>query len=96
MNNATTELSCPERLMRAPTSKPVTALTIQFLTWVASRPRTRADVMDAWRSTCPMNSVWEDAVIDGLVRLDAGGNVALTPLGRSALDRAASALGQAD
>ncbi|MGH6783436.1 MAG: hypothetical protein ACREBP_02310, partial [Sphingomicrobium sp.] len=75
--------------MRTPTTKPVTALTIQFLTWVASRPRTRSDVMDAWRSTCPMNSVWEDAVIEGLVSLDAAGNVALTSLGQAALDRAA-------
>jgi hypothetical protein len=77
--------------MRTPTTKPVSALTIQFLTWVASRPRTRSDVMDAWRSTCPMNSVWEDAVIEGLVSLDPAGNVALTTLGRAALERAAHA-----
>jgi hypothetical protein len=77
--------------MRTPTTKPVSALTIQFLSWVAGRPRTRSDVMDAWRSTCPMNSVWEDAVIEGLVSLDPAGNVALTPLGRAALERAAHA-----
>jgi hypothetical protein len=76
--------------MRTPTTKPVNALTIQFLGWVASRPRTRADVMDAWRSTCPMNSIWEDAVIEGLVTLDPAGNVALTPMGQAALDRAAA------
>jgi len=75
--------------MRTPTTKPVSALTIQFLTWAASRPRTRSDVMDAWRSTCPMNSIWEDAVIDGLVSLDPAGNVILTSLGRAALERAA-------
>lgn len=75
--------------MRTPTTKPVSALTIQFLTWVASRPRTRSDVMDAWRSTCPMNSIWEDAVIDGLVSLDPAGNVILTALGRVVLERAA-------
>jgi hypothetical protein len=75
--------------MRTPTTKPVSTLTIQFLTWVASAPRRRSDVMDAWRSTCPMNSIWEDAVIDGLVSLDPAGNVALTSLGRVALERAA-------
>jgi hypothetical protein len=75
--------------MRTPTTKPVSALTIQFLTWVASAPRRRSDVMDAWRSTCPMNSIWEDAVIDGLVSLDPAGNVTLTSLGRVALERAA-------
>jgi hypothetical protein len=74
--------------MRTPTTKPVNALMIQFLTWVASGPRTRADVMDAWRSTCPMNSIWEDAVIEGLVRLDAAGSVTLTPFGQAALDGA--------
>ena len=76
--------------MRTPTTKPVSALMMQFLDWVASRPRTRTDVMDAWRSTCPMNSIWEDAVAEGLVRLDAAGNVALTPLGAATLDRAAA------
>jgi hypothetical protein len=76
--------------MRTPTSKQVSALMIQFLAWVAIRPRMRADVMDAWRSTCPMNSIWEDAVAEGLVRIDAGGNVALTPLGAATLDRAAA------
>jgi hypothetical protein len=29
--------------------------------------------MDAWRSTCPRLSIWEDAVRDGLVRLENGG-----------------------
>jgi hypothetical protein len=83
--------------MRTPTTKSVSALTIQFLTWVASRPRTRADVMDAWRSTCPMNSIWEDAVIEGLVSLDPAGNVMVTSLGRVALERAAhSGSGQAN
>ena len=75
--------------MRTPTTKPVSALTIQFLTWVAGGQRTRSDVMDAWRSTCPMNSIWEDAVIDGLVSLDPVGNVTLTALGRSALEQVA-------
>jgi hypothetical protein len=75
--------------MGTPTTKPVSALTIQFLTWATSRPRTRPDVMDAWRSTCPMNSIWEDAVIDGLVSLDPAGNVIVTSLGRAALERAA-------
>ena len=30
----------------------VSLLTVQFLTWLADRPRTYADVMEAWRSTC--------------------------------------------
>ncbi len=69
------------------------ALTLQFLAWVADGPRTYGETMDAWRSTCPRLSIWEDAVRDGLVRLENGGamkasRVVLTPAGRSALDRA--------
>ena len=69
--------------------KPVSLLTVQFLAWVADRPRAYADVMDAWRSSCPRNPVWEDAIIDGLVRFENGsrGTVVLTPLGRTTLDR---------
>jgi hypothetical protein len=47
--------------------------------------------MDAWRSTCPRLSIWEDAVRDGLVRLENGGTmkssrVVLTPAGKAALN----------
>lgn len=47
-------------------------IMVQFLTWVADRPRTYPETMEAWRSTCPRLSVWEDAIIDGLVQLDNG------------------------
>jgi hypothetical protein len=50
----------------------MSTLTEQFLVWVAARPRTYADAMEAWRSTCPRLSIWEDALGDDLVRLEAG------------------------
>ena len=79
-----------ERMRQAITEPPsgVRAPTLQFLAWVAERPRSYADVMEAWRSTCPKLSIWEDATIDGLVRLDGpgAGQVVLTPLGRAVLD----------
>jgi hypothetical protein len=61
---------------------------LQFLTWIARRNRTHADVMDAWQSSCPRLSVWEDAVIDGYVAFggDAARSVVLTRLGRTVLD----------
>jgi hypothetical protein len=67
------------------TANPPSLLMLQFLAWVADRPRTHADVMDAWRSTCPRMTVWEDAIIGGLVRLENGGQrtVSLTPRGRA-------------
>ena len=51
-------------------SDPAHALTLQFLAWVAESPRTYADAMEAWRSTCPRLSIWEDAILDGLVEFD--------------------------
>ena len=49
------------------------ALTVQFLAWVASGPRTYADAMDAWRSSCPRLTIWEDALADGLIRIEPNG-----------------------
>ncbi len=71
-------------------SDPSHALTLQFLAWVAEAPRTYAEAMEAWRSTCPRLSIWEDAILDGLIGFDGGGTrsqsrVALTPKGRALL-----------
>ena len=73
----------------------VSLLRREFLRWVASRPRTYAEAMDAWRSHCPRSTVWEDALADGLVQLECGDTlrqaaVTLTPRGRAVLDAAAS------
>jgi hypothetical protein len=69
---------------------PAHALTLQFLAWVAEAPRTYAQAMDAWRSSCPRLSIWEDAILDGLVGFEGGATrnqsrVALTPKGRALL-----------
>jgi hypothetical protein len=71
-------------------SDPAHALTLQFLAWVAESPRTYAQAMDAWRSTCPRLSIWEDAILDGLVGFAGGATrnrsrVVLTPKGRTHL-----------
>ena len=63
-------------------------LMIQFLHWVDSRPRTYADVQDAWQSTCPLNCAWEDATSDALVTFDADGTLVLTDDGRKRLQQA--------
>ena len=43
--------------------------------------------MEAWRTNCPRHSVWEDALIAGLVRLDGGAQeVVLTSQGRALLN----------
>ena len=75
--------------MSDPTHNPsVDALLRDFLLWVDREPRTYADVMDAWRSSCPRLSVWEDALIAGLVALDstaAPQRVVVTPAGAARL-----------
>jgi hypothetical protein len=67
-------------------------LTIQFLDWVARRPRNYGDVKEAWRSTCPRLCAWEDAIDLGLVAFAPPGErvgdrtgVVLTPRGRALL-----------
>jgi len=64
-------------------------LTIDFLFWLASEPRDYADVMDAWRTSCPRLTVWEDAIDAGLVtRAHAAGQpirIELTPRGEALL-----------
>jgi hypothetical protein len=74
-------------------AEPVSPLMLEFLTWIASRPRTYAEAMEAWRTTCPRHTIWEDASIDGLIQLEAAGSidksrVTLTPRGRAILDGA--------
>jgi hypothetical protein len=64
-------------------------LTLQFLSWVAERPRTRADVLEAWHS-CPHASAWEDCVVERLVRFD-NETIGLTPRGRALLNGSESA-----
>jgi len=70
-------------------NEPVSPLTREFLAWISSRPRTYAAAMEAWRTTCPRHSVWEDALINGLIQFEDAMNeskVTLTPRGRSILD----------
>ena len=48
----------------------VEALVLDLLEWVATRERSYADVMDAWRTSCPKLPVWEEANDRGLVSME--------------------------
>ena len=65
-------------------------LLLQFLSWVGEHPRTYADVMDAWRTSCPRLTIWEDALRAGYIEFRArtgaqAGEIALTPRGQAVL-----------
>ena len=70
-------------------SDPTDALVLDLLEWVAVRPRAYDEVMEAWRTSCPHLTIWEDAVDRGLVvreQAKGGGTVVkATPLGRNFL-----------
>jgi hypothetical protein len=60
------------------------ALLHEFLDWIADRPRTYDDAIEAWRSNCPRHPVLDDAFTDGLIAV-VDGSVVLTAAGRELL-----------
>lgn len=48
-------------------SQVVDSLILDLLEWLARRERTYEETMDAWRTSCPKLTVWEDATGRGLV-----------------------------
>jgi hypothetical protein len=70
-------------LMEAPMQN-IEPLIFDLVEWVAQKPRTQADVMDTWRTSCPRLTVWEDALDRGLVARKKAGQqsiVVVTPRG---------------
>jgi hypothetical protein len=64
-------------------------LILDLLEWIAREPRTHADVIEAWRTSCPRLTVWEDAVDRGFAtRIHGQGRdvmIGLTEAGRDFL-----------
>lgn len=63
-------------------------LILDLCEWLAKGPQSYDDVMDAWRTSCPRLTVWEDSVERGLVqrvRQDDQWRVMLTDAGRDFL-----------
>jgi hypothetical protein len=62
------------------------ALTRQMLQWIGARPREYAEILEAWRTSCPRLSIWEDACINGLIDRESGtGKVILSSAGKDFL-----------
>jgi hypothetical protein len=62
----------------------IAAPTLQLLAWIAERPRTYPETIEVWKSSCPRLTVWEDALSEGLVRVERG-HVLLTAAGTESL-----------
>jgi hypothetical protein len=75
------------------------ALVLDFVEWVAAGPRRYADVMDAWKTSCPRLTIWEDAIDSGLVqrcRIDGDLSIEATAAGRDLLASARTVQGKRD
>jgi hypothetical protein len=68
---------------------PVDALVLDLLEWLGPQSRPYAEVMDAWRTSCPRLPVWEEANARGFLvhehREGVGTLVAVSPAGSSHL-----------
>lgn len=64
------------------------ALVLDFVEWIAAGPRRYRDVMEAWKTSCPRLTIWEDAIDQGLVqrcRIDGELSIETTEAGRDLL-----------
>lgn len=70
-------------------SQTFSALMCDFVAWVAAQPRPYAEVMEAWRTSCPRLTIWEDSLDEGLVVREYRNGIAMvsvTPLGYELLE----------
>ncbi|HEX8164405.1 MAG TPA: hypothetical protein VF601_01295 [Beijerinckiaceae bacterium] len=66
------------------------ALIAQLLHWIGPEPRNYVETLEAWRTSCPRLTVWEDAVTAGLIERVPGASlrdaqVRVTPEGNAYL-----------
>ena len=68
-------------------SDPVDALIVDLLEWIGAESRPYAEVLDAWRTSCPRLPVWEDANDRGFIAQHydnaQGARVSVTTAGRA-------------
>ncbi len=64
----------------------LTPLICDLLEWLDRAPRSRAEVMESWKTSCPRLPVWEEATDNGYVARE-GARVVLTDRGRAFLAR---------
>ncbi|WP_424814540.1 hypothetical protein [Roseococcus sp. YIM B11640] len=69
----------------------VHSLMLDLVEWLRPAPRSYEEAIEAWRTSCPRLTVWEDALEQGLVEARRGPSgslvVAATERGLAALER---------
>jgi hypothetical protein len=53
--------------MQTAASDTVDALILDLIEWIGPEPRPYAEVLEAWRTSCPRLPVWEDATDRGFI-----------------------------
>jgi hypothetical protein len=75
-------------------SDPLDALVIDLLEWIGTGGRPYAEVIEAWRTSCPRLPVWEEANARGYIVHDRGTGmkplVSVSPSGLALLRQAPS------
>jgi D-3-phosphoglycerate dehydrogenase len=78
-------------------SDPVEPLILDLLEWIGPRARPYAEVLEAWRTSCPRLPIWEEANKRGFVdhshEQGKPAVVAVSPLGHSWLASQRSSAG---
>ena len=67
---------------------PVEPLILDLLEWIGRGPRPYAEVMEAWRTSCPRLPIWEEANARGyLEQRHVAGSAAVVVVTKAGLDR---------
>jgi hypothetical protein len=74
-------------------------LILDLLEWIGREPRSYADVIEAWRTSCPRLTVWEDVMDRGFVAREPAKGcevmIRLTDAGRGFLRKHGRVAGEA-
>ena len=57
---------------------PSDPLVLDLVEWIAREPRLYSEVIEAWRTSCPRLTIWEDAVDCGYVARQPGVGAGIT------------------
>lgn len=72
-------------------SDPVDALVIDLLEWIGPKTKPYAEVIEAWRTSCPRLPVWEEANARGyIIREHVEGIdtlISVSPIGLAVVER---------